>query len=349
MALSVQRDPDAVVAGFVAWLRAQDPTATIEAVGYERPSDGFSSETFLVDLHRDGPNGPHDERQVLRLPSPVAGIFPDYDLTRQARAQEAAAAGGIPVAVPVRIESDPQWLGTEFLVMPVVEGHVPGQSPTRDHWITKAPEALQTTMYENYLDVIAAINRIDWDAGDLAEFVPQRDNGAEIGYWRDYLEWYADGEVLVPVLADALEWCAANRPVSEPAPSLLWGDVRLGNVIFDEARAPAAVLDWEMATIGAAEHDLAWHLTLDATQNELFRRTVPGFLDHDAAVARYEAQLGRRLQDLGWYEIFALVRSTSIMTRVAHLHSQAGLPEYFPIADNPILAILQRRIAEFQG
>jgi hypothetical protein len=50
------------------------------------------------------------------------------------------------------------------------------------------------------------------------------------------------------------------------------------------------------------------------------------------------------VQDLEWYEIFAFVRSTAIMTRVAHLQALAGEPEMFPIADNPILGILQRRI-----
>jgi aminoglycoside phosphotransferase (APT) family kinase protein len=107
-----------------------------------------------------------------------------------------------------------------------------------------------------------------------------------------------------------------------------------------------AVLDWEMAAIGAAEHDLAWALTLEAIQAELFQRTVPGFLDHDAAVARYEGRLGRSVQDLDWYEIFAIVRSTAVMTRLAHLAKEAGQPELFPIADNPILGILHRRIAD---
>ena len=44
-------------------------------------------------------------------------------------------------------------------------------------------------------------------------------------------------ELLKVNLVDALDWCEAHRPSSEPEPSLLWGDVRLGNVIFDEARS----------------------------------------------------------------------------------------------------------------
>ena len=179
--------------------------------------------------------------------------------------------------------------------------------------------------------------------------MPGRDNRAEIAYWREYLEWYADGTVLVPSLVESLDWCEANLPSSEDAGSLLWGDVRLGNVIFNEERTPVAVLDWEMATIGAAEHDLAWALTLEATQDELFGRRVPGFFEHDAAVARYQARLGRPVRDLEWYETFALVRSTAIMTRVAHLHDLAGQPQLFPIRDNPLLGILQRRIAGQPG
>ena len=63
-------------------------------------------------------------------------------------------------------------------------------------------------------------------------------------------------------------------------------------------------------------------------------------------MARYEARLGRPVQDLSWYEVFALVRSTAIMTRIAHLRALVGEPELFPIADNPILTILLRRIKE---
>ena len=50
MALAVQRDPDRVTGGFVEWLRDREPDQSIDAVGFERPTDGFSSETSLVDV-----------------------------------------------------------------------------------------------------------------------------------------------------------------------------------------------------------------------------------------------------------------------------------------------------------
>ncbi len=346
MAIEARRDPEVALAGFVAWLGEHDAASAPELVGYERPAVGFSSETFLVDIRRSEVDGPRDERLVLKLPPPGDGIFPTYDFTLQARAQEAAAAGGIPVPVPVQVEDDTRWMGAPFLVMPAIAGHIIDEMPVRDHWLTRVGSELNAAVYGRYIDAIADINRIDWRANALADVVPVRDNSAEVAYWRDYMGWYADGTVLVPALVDALDWCEAHRPALEQDGSMLWGDVRLGNVIFDEERAPVAVLDWEMATIGAAEHDLAWTLTLEAIQAELFRRTIPGFLEHDAAVARYEARLGRPVHDIEWYEIFAMVRSTAVMTRVAHLRDLAGQPALFPIADNPILAILQRRIAE---
>jgi aminoglycoside phosphotransferase (APT) family kinase protein len=233
--------------------------------------------------------------------------------------------------------------------MPAIDGHVVDQMPLRDRWLTKVDPALSATAHARYFDVVADINRLDRDAMGLGDLVPRRDNAAELAHWRAYLDWYGDGAVLVPALVDALDWCGDHLPATEPEPSLLWGDVRLGNVIFDESRRPVAVLDWEMASIGAAEHDLAWTLTLEAIQTELLGRTVPGFLDHDASVAHYEARLGRAVRDLEWYEILAMVRSTAIMTRVAHLEQRAGRTPMLPIADNPIVAILTRRVDEAGG
>ena len=59
----------------------------------------------------------------------------------------------------------------------------------------------------------------------------------------------------------------------------------------------------------------------------------------------YESLSGRTLQDFDWYEILAMIRSTSIMTRIGYLHRDAGLPSPLPIDDNPLLDLLAARIA----
>ncbi len=182
-------------------------------------------------------------------------------------------------------------------------------------------------MYEAFVGAVATTHRADLRR---ARGVPERDNAAELDFWADYLAWSSGGEP-VPALVDALDWCRAHRPPSESAPVLLWGDVRLGNVIFGDDLAPNAVLDWDMASIGAPEHDVAWLTSLETTTRTLLGRHLDGFPDRDGTIAQYESHRGLRLRDLPWYEVLAAVRSTAIMTRIGYLHRDAGLPD--PAAD----------------
>jgi aminoglycoside phosphotransferase (APT) family kinase protein len=337
--VAVGRDPAALAAGIGRWLAARRGVDGVAVTRCEAADGGLSSDTLMVDA---AAGSGWSEALVVRL-APEDGIFPGYDLAVQARAQEVAAAHGVPAAVPAEYEEDLAWLGAPFLVMPAVPGYVPGPMPLHDPWMTESVDAARGVS-ETMVDLLADIHAIDWRAEQLDRVIPARDLDAELAYWSAYLDWYADGEDPAPALRRALDWCRAHRPASDPSPSLLWGDVRLGNIIFAPDRRVAAVLDWEMTTIGAAEHDLAWYLTLAATQDELFGSAVPGFLDHDAVCARWEARAGRPLQSLAWFEIFAMVRSIAIMTRVGVLAERRGARPMLPLADNPLLDQLARRI-----
>lgn len=344
--MTTPADPglESVLAGLIAWLDDADASTNHEVVHCERPAVGYSSETLLVDVRRTDSTGAHDQRLVVKLPPSGPAIFDIYDFAMQARVQAAVAAAGIPAPDPAQSVADERWLGSPFLVMPAVDGHVLGEIAVFDKWFPRNDPARNAAVHGAYVDLVADIHRIHWQTSGIADVVPRRDNAAELAYWRDYLAWYDDGAVPVPALVEALDWCEAHRPPTEPPPSLLWGDVRLGNTIFDDTCRVVAVLDWEMATIGAPEHDLGWTLSLQTTQDQMIGRTVPGFLAHDGVVARYEARLGRHVQDLEWYEIFAMVRSTAIMTRISILNERRGKPSFLPIADNPILDLLTSRI-----
>jgi aminoglycoside phosphotransferase (APT) family kinase protein len=108
-----------------------------------------------------------------------------------------------------------------------------------------------------------------------------------------------------------------------------------------------AVLDWELASIGPPEMDLAWYLALDRLTAK-FTGTVPGFLDRARAIDYYESHLGRAVVDLEWHEIFALVRSAAINDRQARIAAAAGVP-YPGVAgdDNPVLRYITRRIDRY--
>ena len=335
MALTVQRDLDALVDGIVAWLGRDG--AAVEVDGVDRPTEGWSSETVLVRARVEGaPSG-----WAVRLAPLGEGIFPTYDLSLQARAQAVAAAAGVPTPVPAEVVDDERWLGDPFLAMPLVEGHVPGEMAGLDPWVQGLPVADRTRLYESVVDALADLHR-----SAPREGLPHRDLDGELAWWSDYLGWCATEQEAVPALADALGWCADQRPADEPSPAVLWGDVRLGNVVFADDGSIAALLDWEMATVGAPEHDLAWWWALEAMQDDLVGSRLEGFPPLPALRARYEARAGRALQDLDWYEVFALFRSTAILTRIGILQRRAGAPTRMPIDDNPVLDHLTRRVAD---
>ncbi|HEX5615233.1 MAG TPA: phosphotransferase, partial [Acidimicrobiia bacterium] len=141
----------------------------------------------------------------------------------------------------------------------------------------------------------------------------------------------------------AFAWCEEQRPAREPAPSLLWGDVRMPNVVFDDALVPAAVLDWEMASIGPAEIDLGWWLAIHRLLVRVGGADLPGFLGRADALSWYEERLGRPLdrEHLHWYEVYGAARSAAIMVRMGRLLHELGmLPDRSLQEHNPCTEVL---------
>ena len=283
----------------------------------ERLAGGLSSEIFKL-----------DETRVVRYAPAGPGIFPEYDLALQARVQEHVASRGVLAPAPAVVA--PDAAGRLGMTMPFVAGHIPGPVPYLDPWIAAMPASEQACLYTNFLDVVAALHQVEPPVG-----LEPRD---DLAFWAEYLDW---SEAVPDRLRRGFDWCRDHAPEANAAPVLLWGDVRLGNVVFDEHVEVVAVLDWEMASVGAAEHDLAWFFALESLQDDLFGSRVPGFPGPEEARARYEAGVGRTLIDLDWYEAFALVRSIAIMARLQHVEGK-------PIAADPLLDVLETRIASQQ-
>ena len=193
-------------------------------------------------------------------------------------------------------------------------------------------------MHDGLIDTVVAVHAVDWRDAGLGEVLPGTTVRAALDRWTAYVDWSSEGEPL-PALAEALAWCAARVP-REAAPVLLWGDVRLGNLVFDEERRVRAVLDWDLASIGPAEMDLGWHFGLEYMMESLFGRRVEGFPRRDEAVARYEQASGRALSDLDWHEVFALVRALAINDRHQRISGDRRRTE------NPMGAVLLARMAE---
>jgi aminoglycoside phosphotransferase (APT) family kinase protein len=265
------------------------------------PGGGYSNELLYVAIA--------GEPKVIRLAPSGPPLFPTYDLAMQVAVQELAGAHGVPVPTPFAAELDPDVLGRPFLVMPRIDGRHPSEAPMLDPWILELGADGQRRLQDGFLDALAAVHRVPAPP-DLRPW------DEELDWWAGYATWACDGRTDPGALVALFDRCRATSPSSFPVSTLLWGDVRMGNVVVADDLSVAAVLDWEMASAGPPESDLAWYTALNGLTLSFVGDDAPGFRSRDEVVAHHEAALGRPMEDMAWHEAFALCRAAAAQFRV---------------------------------
>jgi aminoglycoside phosphotransferase (APT) family kinase protein len=297
---------------------------------------GWSSESLVFTAEIDG--GAKDDANdsakdyVIRIPPTGGGIFPDYDLDAQTRTQDLLHEHGIATPSPIHYEPDESWIGSRFLVMPRIPGHTPSDTSyaTRG-WLHDAGPVVQRRAHDSFLETLAGLQRVP--IGEAAWL--KRPGGvgvsAELAWWRDYVRWGTDNQV-PDLMTEAFEWLVRRQP-EETALSVCWNDARLSNAIFDDSGRLVGALDWEQACVCPAETDFAWWL---ATRRQMLEVNgldldpeLPGFDTREQVIRRYENLIGRQLVDLGWYEIFAMVRMGCCILRTQVLLRKIGQSDHF--------------------
>ena len=346
MATGSVRDEAQIAAGFASWLTSELPdhrNARVERV--ERPSAGWSNETVLLTCRSDGAEA--DERLVLRMPS-VVPSYPDDALAAQAAVHATLRAAGVPVPAWSRSSSTMRgwaprswcWNSSRVTFPAKRPGSTPGSSKRPRIGSARSRRASSARSH--------SCTRSPWQSSPVDGLL-RRGLAAEVDYWIRYADWASEGRPPAALVA-ALEWCRTTMPADEPAAALLWGDARLGNVMYGSDYRVVSLLDWELATLGPPEMDLAWYLALDELTTKATRSEVPGFHPREQFVARYELQLGRPVVDLAWHEVFALVRSVAVNDKQARLAAAAGVPYPGVFGDeNPMLGYVGRRIERFNA
>jgi aminoglycoside phosphotransferase (APT) family kinase protein len=307
--------------------------------------EGHSNLTFLVE--REG------ARVVVRRP-PLGPLPPSaHDVAREARLLSALLPHGTPVPEVLGICEDEAVIGAPFYVMAWVDGHV----------LTAAmPAALAgeaERVAERLVDGLVDLHAIDPGTESLAGF--GRPDGYLERQLRRFGGLYADNATrTLPDLEAVADWLAANLPDSGPS-TVVHGDYRLGNVMV--APAPtrlAAILDWEMATIGDPLADLGY---LTAMWSEPGDPPNPvsdlsaltrgsGFPGRDFLADRYAERTGRSLDALPWYQVLALWKA-AIFLEGSFRRFGAGTtadPYFAGLEEGvPSLAALARARAEASG
>jgi aminoglycoside phosphotransferase (APT) family kinase protein len=339
-----QRDPAEVADALTRWLATRLADGASPSVSnVETPaSNGFSNETILCSASWKESGTTVERPLVVRVAPTRHTLFLDADFSVQYRVMSAlhGAGSGVPLPKLGWYEEDPQWFGVPFFTMDKVEGKVPTDGPpyTIEGWVVDATPQEQERMWWSGLEAMAKVHRTDWRRHGLDWLGNPSGTdhgiGHQLDYYRRFLDSTAKGRPQ-PVAEATWEWLLAHRPEERGDVVLCWGDSRIGNIIWDDFR-PAAVLDWEIATLGQPELDLGWWLYFDRQFSEgIGQPRPPGFPSHEDTAARYSELIGRPMNDLFYYQVFSGFRFAVIMCRLADLLTESGfVPEGSDLATN---------------
>ncbi|HEY2775602.1 MAG TPA: phosphotransferase family protein [Candidatus Binatia bacterium] len=292
---------------------------------------GFSSETMLVDGHWSDNGREVSGRWVVRSRPTEHPVFPEYDLHAQFRCMQIVAdASDVPVPRVRWWEPDAQVIGEPFYVMDRIDGEAPSDNPpyTVMGFLAEAAPAQQRALYEKEISILARLHAIDWKKAGL-DFLDRRRFGPagftqQLAYYRDFLAWASEGRPQ-PTVEAAFDFLEANVPPGRDVVVLNWGDARPSNIMVRDFE-PVAVLDWEMATLGPPECDVAWFLYLNRFLSEgVGAPALPGFPLDEETASLYRSFGGRELHDLHYYQVWAGLRFSVIFIRIIQRMQKQGV------------------------
>ncbi|RDI44622.1 phosphotransferase family protein [Nocardia mexicana] len=242
-----------------------------------------------------------EHRSVLRIPPAAAPSERDKGILREWRITAALRGTDVPHAPGIAVCADPQVLGRAFYLM----GYVDGWSPMQHQKAWPEPFATdaqaRAELAYQLAEGIALLSRVDWRAqglGDLGR--PEGFHERQVQRWTSMFERSRGRDI--EGMDTATAWLSAHRPL-DFVPGIMHGDYQWANVMYRHGGPArlAAIVDWEMGTIGDPKLDLAWALT-DWPQSYVDMRDMP---PREQMVARFAEISGRQVDDLDYYLILA--------------------------------------------
>jgi aminoglycoside phosphotransferase (APT) family kinase protein len=242
-------------------------------------------------------------------------------MRREARLLTALAGTGVPHPALIAACGDEEVLGAAFYLMEPVDGFCATTAPLP--MLHAADPAMRHGMGLALVDGAAALARVDHRVVGLDDFgKPENYLERQVPRWRRHLAGYATlsgwpGPDGLPGVERLAEWLEAHRPAVSPA-GILHGDYSIGNVLYRrDGPGLAAIVDWELATIGDPLVDLGWILatwrTADDDIGVLRVDPFDGFPTPDELIARYAERSGRDVGRIDWYVVLACFKLAIIL------------------------------------
>lgn len=308
------------------WLARKLGVEQLDIEEVSVPKAGFSNETVLFRARWEDESGAHDQELVLRIEPTKHQLFLKPDAMLQAAMMTGLAKHvGTPAPQILFTEQDTTWFGAPFFVMRRIRAAVPADMPSfhASGWTAElAPEQV-SVLYDNALSALAALHRIDWEDG--FEFLGAGRAGKA---WPEYLaelahfyQWSESSQLFdAEDLKHAFEWVLEHAPTDDNEERIIWGDARVGNMMFADDLSVAAMLDWEGATVGPPGIDLGWWLMFeDFLSGAQGVARLPGAPDRVETIRRYEKFSGRPVPHADYYEVVACVLMSLINSRLGDL------------------------------
>jgi aminoglycoside phosphotransferase (APT) family kinase protein len=284
---------------------------------------------------------------ALRIPPPEAPAPRDDGILREWRIIEALGGTDVPHTEAIASCTDKDVLGRAFYLM----GYVDGWSPMGvDGWPAPFDEDLparQGLAFE-LVDGIALLSKVDWQArglGDLGR--PDGFHERQVDRWTAFLERIKGREL--PGFHESAAWLREHRPL-DYVPGIMHGDYQFANVMFRHGGPArlAAIVDWEMGTVGDPKLDLAWVVQGwpedTSAPDDAFASYVDmtGMPSRDAILDRYAEVSGRQVDDIDYYVVLARWKLGVVLEQG---FQRAGGDEKL-LAFGPVVLNLMRDAAE---
>ncbi len=258
---------------------------------------------------------------IVRRPPLGHVLATAHDMAREYRVMTALRDTDIPVPVTYALCEDPDVIGAAFYVMEMVAGTPYRLASQLEPLGPHRTMAISTRM----VDTLAELHRVDPVAVGLEDFGrPQGFLGRQVRRFMKQLDASSSRELVgAPELQALLQ---TSLPVESP-PAVVHGDFRLDNLLVDDQDMVAAVIDWELATVGDPLTDLALlvvyrrmsematgYLVADAPR-------APGFLTAEGILSRYAEQSARDLSAIRFYLGLAYFKIAVILEGIHYRYS----------------------------
>lgn len=271
----------------------------------ERPPGG--TQNLLLRFRRG------DRWFMLRRPPLHPRMNGSETMRREARVLGALAGADVPHPALIAACPEEDVLGAAFYLMEPVDGFNATVGLPEYH---ASSPAVRREMGFALVDGIAALGRVDHEKAGLSD-LGRADNFLErqVGRWKKQLASYNDyegwpGPAAIEGVDEVAAWLEAHRPATF-RPGIIHGDYHLANVLyrFDSPKL-AAIVDWELTTIGDPLLDMGWILATwpedgRPLSGNLSVKPWDGFPTAAELVDRYASQTDRDMSQMNWYGVLA--------------------------------------------